>query len=795
MNEATLTARIDQVLSTVFPTFRQVQIHHQQSFSFHLGHHAVEVDHSDPSKYPQRAILDILLSVEGKNIILLELKREGHPINDDDVDQGISYARLVHPMPPVTLISNGSDNRFYNSYTKEPLPATTIDLQYLQDLTDNSFKLATNDFKHAVQLLLNNDPVLFASIINSISDGRFADMTGTLTDLHRPIACDFQIQRTILNQIEPLFDQETQIVGIRAQAFSGKTNLLYQFFQKQKREGNYALYVNCTDQSYSILQQLANSFTKETKVSTTTDKVREWIINSLDHSSSVKFYLLLDNFNPDMDNDVKTSAIELIDIFQDQNRVIYTADEYNFRAINFIEDRTYKTIIGENSKTIALDELNDHEFESLNTNLTSIHGICLGHGAGYANDYRHLRILRYLLAAFKPYARPNSLMEIISVPNLEILKNIAGNSIYTDTIRDLYRKLVHCFIEEKKRNSTDVNFNIAAHGKGAILLDTFQELFPNDRDLSLEKRDTVILRRLPNGRQMVIPKFSELIAFYCIEAIATKITQLTNNVREAFQHLIQLSSSAPFSDIVGAGVLMKIAREQKVDFFSGLVQRLLESPPVIETIDSDTTILLKVNDTNQMEHVVSEGTVISPGSYLPFVILSQLGWHPLATYNDGNTAPTHSDYRFHLMLLRTVGSYNDILRWSDPADLNKILPYTGHDIGDMGFIVSGPIGIIEPIVHALRACFREIPTDMDRFIDQAFTEKNFFLLWRMHLGLRDLCTSADTVESLRARAFNDRFIIFFNQFMAEQVTSGIEDPEMREGLRRELLKFHLGHTG
>ncbi|MDY0932110.1 type I restriction enzyme HsdR N-terminal domain-containing protein [Chryseobacterium sp. CFBP8996] len=153
-NEATLEARIDCVLASVFPTFKTVNVQHQKSFSIKFGHHNVKVDLEEPSNYPSRAIFDILLTIENKNVILLELKKEGLNLTNDDILQGLSYARLIDNMPPLTLISNGKDNWFYNTYTKEKIETTNVDLAIIQKLTDNSFQLAINDFKDAINLLL-----------------------------------------------------------------------------------------------------------------------------------------------------------------------------------------------------------------------------------------------------------------------------------------------------------------------------------------------------------------------------------------------------------------------------------------------------------------------------------------------------------------------------------------------------------------------------------------------------------------------------------------------------------------
>jgi hypothetical protein len=262
VNEATLEARLNRVLTTVFPTFKEVKVEHQKSFSIKFGHHNVDVDLKEPSKYPSRAIFDILLTIGGENIILLELKKESIALTEEDALQGISYARLVHPMPPLTLVSNGLDNQFYNTYTKEKIEKTSVDFDFVQRLTNNSFSLATNDFKNAVNLLLNREPELFSKVINQITESKFGRLLGDIDDFTKSISPNFLIERQNIEEVISHFSKGSALVGIIGSAFSGKTNLLYQFFLKVKSEKDFLLYLDCNDHNYSIFQQLANHFTQ-----------------------------------------------------------------------------------------------------------------------------------------------------------------------------------------------------------------------------------------------------------------------------------------------------------------------------------------------------------------------------------------------------------------------------------------------------------------------------------------------------------------------------------------------------
>ncbi|HEY0035479.1 MAG TPA: hypothetical protein VGB66_02265, partial [Longimicrobium sp.] len=94
----------------------------QRSFRLHLGRQSHE--------YESRWIsgrLDYLISdPDATSLFILELKHPDHPLNDDDRDQGISYARLVHPIAPFVVLYNGIQTRIFDTITREELLPTSI---------------------------------------------------------------------------------------------------------------------------------------------------------------------------------------------------------------------------------------------------------------------------------------------------------------------------------------------------------------------------------------------------------------------------------------------------------------------------------------------------------------------------------------------------------------------------------------------------------------------------------------------------------------------------------------------
>ena len=295
-------------------------------------------------------------------------------------------------MPLLTLISNGVDNLFFDTYTKERSDITSVDMNLIKKKIDNSFTLAINDLKNAINTLLNKEPKVFSQTINQISEERFKRYFGAIEDFTKPICLDFLIERKVISKICDHFANNENLVGVIGHTFSGKTNLLYEFFVKTKSNNNFLLF--CNGEYYSILQQMANHFTGNIGTHVDKEKIREWLLVLFTNFSDCNFYLLLDNFNNEIPEEMKRDIIELIDIFKGNNQhILYTIDEFNYAQIAKVPNRQYKTLIGEQSKIVSLDDLNDDEYRAVNDLMLQNHKTRIEHGGHFATEYRQPRIL------------------------------------------------------------------------------------------------------------------------------------------------------------------------------------------------------------------------------------------------------------------------------------------------------------------------------------------------------------------------------------------------------------------
>jgi hypothetical protein len=96
--EADFESRLAAVLEHAFPFLPPGSVHHQRRFSIRLGRKELEIDGSAGATALGR--LDILLNFQERPLAVLELKRPGQPLHDEDRRQGLSYARLMEPMAP-----------------------------------------------------------------------------------------------------------------------------------------------------------------------------------------------------------------------------------------------------------------------------------------------------------------------------------------------------------------------------------------------------------------------------------------------------------------------------------------------------------------------------------------------------------------------------------------------------------------------------------------------------------------------------------------------------------------------
>lgn len=127
--------------------FDERELLFEKSFFLKMGKFSYKVE-TEQQVDAAQARLDILISREGKNLFIVEVKSADISIGSADIDQAVSYARLVHPIAPVCIITNGKEWKIIDSITKADISGKNIvtAVNYTPALPDEAYYEATQHF-------------------------------------------------------------------------------------------------------------------------------------------------------------------------------------------------------------------------------------------------------------------------------------------------------------------------------------------------------------------------------------------------------------------------------------------------------------------------------------------------------------------------------------------------------------------------------------------------------------------------------------------------------------------------
>ena len=191
--EADLEAEIHHAIQKAFSWLAAGSIRHQTKFSFTFGRKKVKVDGSEASRAEARS--DIVLYQGEVPVAVLELKRTGVPLTEDDDAQGLSYARVLNPSPPLVVVTNGADLHFIETHNGKRWEPTQRSEQALQALVSSAARVATADMKLAIDTLMGTNAAVWMQAVRQAATETIDELTASWDEPARPFARDFLIPR------------------------------------------------------------------------------------------------------------------------------------------------------------------------------------------------------------------------------------------------------------------------------------------------------------------------------------------------------------------------------------------------------------------------------------------------------------------------------------------------------------------------------------------------------------------------------------------------------------------------
>lgn len=145
--------------------FEENELTFEESFHLRLGSYSVRVDTGKQMKVA-RPRLDILVKRNGQNYFVIEVKTDSHDLTDEDKEQAISYARLVHPIAPLAIVTNGHKSKIYNVITKEEVPQGEVNKHDYKINTSDIDSIYKEAFEYFIGLSQENVKLFCEAQIN-----------------------------------------------------------------------------------------------------------------------------------------------------------------------------------------------------------------------------------------------------------------------------------------------------------------------------------------------------------------------------------------------------------------------------------------------------------------------------------------------------------------------------------------------------------------------------------------------------------------------------------------------------
>lgn len=746
MNEATLEANLHAEVLRLFPSLAGLRIKHQATLTLRLGHRVISINGEDDYRMTGR--FDAIVTVNEVPAMLFELKRPGLDLAPEDKEQAISYARLLTPMPPLVVISNGTNVEFYQTYDKEPWEPRSLDETIIQSLVQRASTLAGSEKDSAIRLLLGRQPELWTRIIKAFTKDALKKLRGAVEDASRPLAQGFSIRRRIVDTIAELITTNS-VVALVGSPLSGKTNVMSQLCQRGlagKLVGVVPLYVDVSFSPQGILQAVANLFTRELFSATSVDDVRAWLLNALRNPVDGRLVIVIDGCSAVHLARIQTDIAELVALCQnDEVRLLVATDDPTFSNLTTVSGRPTQTEFGQLAQKVDLPPFDLDEFGQVINYFGQEYNAVFNPGAEYNTEYRNPREIRLLSAEMsflKQKTKANELLVIPSVTDTTLLRRAWEWMAPDPRLKADFKKLARAFLDDREERRKFPLLNIMSYGKGHIRIETAERILGSDGLNRLLSQGHVELISYHTGMTLVLPKIPELLSAAVAFCIAEDCTELmgSNDFQLVYGLLLIESQSAPYGDMVGAFSVIELAK-QKPFVLLPLIETLLKDEPRSKTFRGKKRLSVQLPGDSRPLDIVADfdnpdlGTVME--NTHPWLVLSHLA--------DSHLFFTNHLEQDLLSVLASVASFPSLLRRPDiqPLDDMKAMGFHFHDIPGHGSVLCHNAGIVEPIVQALRRAFSAIPVHMLALSQFAVKKEMFHLIWRLHIAASESTTVAD----------------------------------------------------
>ncbi|MBU0583091.1 MAG: type I restriction enzyme HsdR N-terminal domain-containing protein [Alphaproteobacteria bacterium] len=745
--EADLEARIHAVLRVAFPWVPPGSLKHQIKFTFKFGRKTVEVDGAAASQAQGRA--DILVFNGSTPLAVLELKREGLALSDDDRDQGLSYARMIDPRPPLVIVTNGADLRLFESHTGNAWQPATASETALAELVATAGKLATSELQRAVEVLMGPGSQVWVKAIRAATEETISEMTGRWEEFEKPFVDGFLISRDATAEALKNVRAGKRITIVEGAPLAGKSSVLREIAAgKAGAEDMAVLFVEADSHSGGIISMIAVLLGDALGWHISSDDTRAWLAR-LSRQEGPALVIAVDGIGVGRD-EIRKDIEELTgDRYGDNLRLVLATDDTVTTRLTMNETGRKATRIGRRAAIVTLGVLTATEFRRA-VNLLSDHRIGIMKGGQAANEYRIPWVLRSLgadITTSSQYANETLAAALPPLLGVELLKRVRERFDENNDIRHGYRALAEAVMADAADDSRLPATVLQSMETFMIRRKTLKDHLEFNELKELTSRGFAKETVSEDQEMVVVARLPELLASELAFLLAQELSPRITDPRSAAAWFVTACARLPLGDIIGACALF--------DFFAAggsipmsFITEMLSIKPQTQKLHPGMTFAMSFPGAGRVEFtVLDDGRAMMRsggvqeiidaedlvdgdlyGEMDSWMILAHLAGFPFV----GQTPDGVLAGRADPMLLTEIGTATMALRRPALQDESG-LPM--HHIEGHGSIVCHMAGIVEPITYSIYSFLRRDSAGVEDWLDEAIDRNSFPLLARIEIAL------------------------------------------------------------
>jgi hypothetical protein len=750
--EADLEANIHAALQRAFPWLSTDSIRHQTKFSFTFGRKKIEID--GVAKSAAEARSDIILYKDERPLAVLELKRAGVPLTIEDDAQGLSYARVLIPSPPLVVVTNGSDLHLLATHSGARWEPKERSEQSFQTLVTKATRVASSDLKSAVETLMGTTPSVWIQAVRHVSADAIQDLTSSADSPARPFGRDFLFPRKATVQVLQELSKGTKLVLLEGPPLSGKSNVLREVYLRSlKQESMAVLYVE-GGVGNGILQALADVISRALDWGVTREEARRWL-GQVSQSSEYRLVLAIDGLDP---ADVETRR-EIEDLssasFGPALTIILAVDDTTADRIVKVRNGLTESAIGRRALRVDVRELDGGEF-ALAQHFFSLHRVSFMHGAQAAAEYRRPWVLRAVVgpALEKVREAPKNLSILLpSLLSIDLIEH-ARERFDDPELRRLFRGVARAVLADSKDQSRNDALILEALEVNLVRRETLKNYLEPNEIAQLIDQGFLKPAIHAAGDPVLYIRIPELLASELAGLLADELIPIAkSDLQAGAKWIAGAASNLLIGDVIAAQAIFDAAhRSGGLPF--GLIGALAECAPVREPVPPGSRLAhhlhghglveLVVQDNGRAKaekngHVVSidldgDGLSNTYRNVFEWLILSHLASLPFAIETADEVQRVDAGILLH------VGQASIPLR--KPGGDPEIQSIPIHDIPRIGSVVCHQAGIVEPVTLSIFRYLAREGRDASEWIDMAIETKSMPLLIRVQIALMQVSRTA-----------------------------------------------------